>query len=315
MRLDELQDPFIRVLNHLENTLTASHIAAFPVRCWSRADHVTKVREEIAKDHLDFSHAPIRDDKGYIRWIACREDLNEKHGLLVKHARRLEERHVVDANHPLRGTLRLLRDHGILLVRSPESGHPDGISGIINHADIQKTPVRMLLFAQITEIEARLRNRASLELWEENPDCAAFVVLAKKRRGNDPELWLPLINYLNLGRLMCLTRTCLPTFLGEIECCEFLECAKKLTALRNAIAHTDDIGCREFLKCAKKLTALRNAIAHTDDIGCRRGASPLETIAAVNSAFDLVDNILKALMCLDKTDGSALPSRSYQVSS
>jgi len=197
MSITEIQDPFVRVLNHLENTLTASHIAAFPVLCWVLADDVTQVRKKIAKakDGLDFSHVPIRDGNGHVRWIAHREDLNEKHGMLGDHTKTFEEGHIVDASRPLRDTLLLLRDHGVLLVRSPESGQPDGISGIINHADIQKTPVRLLLYAQITEIEARLRNRLSREPWEENPDCAAFVALAKKkRRGKDPELWLPLIN-------------------------------------------------------------------------------------------------------------------------
>lgn len=303
MRMTEFQDPFIRVLNHLENTLTASHIAAFPVLCWSPAYDVAKVREEIAKDCLDFSHVPIRDSNGHIRRIACREDLNEKHGVLEEHALPLEERHIVDASRPLRDTLLLLRHHRVLLVRSPESGYPDGISGIINHADIQKTPVRLLLFAQITEIEVRLRNRATCESWEEDPDCAAFVKLAEeiRRRWKDPEGRLPLINYLNLNRLMCLTRTRLPTFLGEIECCEFLNCAEKLTALRNAIAHTDDIGCCEFLKCAEKLTAIRNDVAHSNDIGCRCGANPLDTIDAVNNAFDLVGNILADVRRLGQT--------------
>jgi len=95
MGLADLQDPFVRVLNHLENTLTASHIAAFPVLCWSPADDVSKVHEEIAKHRLDFSHVPIRDDKRHVRWIARREDLNEKRGPLVDHAMPFNERHVV----------------------------------------------------------------------------------------------------------------------------------------------------------------------------------------------------------------------------
>jgi len=284
MKMAEFQDPFVRVLNHLENTLTASHIAAFPVRCWSPNDDVTKVREEIAKDLLDFSHAPIRDGKGYIRWIACREDLNEKHGLLVKHARPLKERHVVDASHPLRDTLLLLRYHGVLLVRSPESGQPDGISGIINHADIQKTPVRLFLFAQITEIEARLRNRVSRELWEEDPNCDTYKNSAKRKR-KDPEGRLPLINYLNPRELMLLTNALEIPLLQKLSKSKFQKLSEG-----------------EFEKQAKELTDLRNAIAHSNDIGCRRGTNPLDTIDAVNHAFDLVANILDAVIRLGQTD-------------
>ena len=201
MRLPDIQDSFVRVMNHLENTLTASHIAAFPVLCWSPADDVTRVREEIAKDRLDFSHVPIRDGKGHVRWIARRQDLNEKRGPLVDHAMPFEERYVVDASRPLRDTLLLLQDRGVLLVRSPESGQPDSISGIINHADVQKTPVRLLLFTQITEIEARLRNRLNREHWEEDPVCADFVKHANNQR-KDPEGRLPLINHLNLRQLI-----------------------------------------------------------------------------------------------------------------
>ena len=272
MRLDDLHDPFVRVLNHLESTLIASHIAAFPVLCWAPTDDVATVREEIAEDRLDFSHVPIRDGKGRVRWIACREDLNEKHGLLKNHAMPFKKRHVVDASRPLRETLLLLRDHSVLLVRSPESGQTDGISGIINHADIQKTPVRLLLFAQITEIEARLRNRLNREPWERDPVCAEFVRNAQNQR-RDPEGQLPLINYLNLRQLMCLTRTCNIHFFPE---------------------KSKD----EFLECAKRLTALRNDIAHTNDIGCSAGDNPLDTIAAVNRAFDFVDATLAAVVYL-----------------
>lgn len=98
MRVTKFQDPFIRVLNHLENTLTASHIAAFPVLCWSPADNVAEVRGKIAENHLDFSHAPIRDGDGHVKWLAYREDLNEKHGPLKEHARPLKGRRVVHAS-------------------------------------------------------------------------------------------------------------------------------------------------------------------------------------------------------------------------
>jgi hypothetical protein len=276
MRMTEFQDPFVRVLNHLENTLTASHIAAFPVECWSPADKVAKVREEIAKDRLDFSYVPIRDGNGYVRWIARREDLNEKRGTLKDHIKTFEKGHIVDASRPLRDTLLLLRYHGVLLVRSPESGQPDGISGIINHADIQKTPVRLLLFAQITEIEARLRTRVSRESWEEDPNCDTYKNSAKRKR-KDPEGRLPLINYLNLNELMLLTRALNIPLLQELSENKFNEHAKELTNLRNAIAHTNDVGCS------------------------RRATNPLDTIAAVNSAFDLVDDILPAVIRLART--------------
>lgn len=291
----ELQDPFVRVLNHLENTLTASHIAAFPVRCWSPADDVTKVREEIAKDRLDFSHAPIRDSKGYIRWIACRDDLNEKHGLLIKHAISLEEHHVVDASHPLRDTLLLLREHGgFLLVRSPESGYADGISGIINHADIQKTPVRLLLFAQITEIEARLRNQVSRKCWETHPNCKRYKTSAEnKRKKQHQEFWLNLTNYLNPCELMLLAHNIeIPLLwkLSEVE-------SKKLPK-----GEFKELSKDVFGKRAKALKDVRNAIAHSNDIGCGCGANPLDTIDEVNHAFNLVANILDAVIQLCQMD-------------
>jgi hypothetical protein len=311
MRVTKFQDPFVRVLNHLENTLTASHIAAFPVLCWSPADDVVKVREEISQDSLDFSHVPIRDGNGHVRWIAYREDLNEKHGPLKKHARPLEERHVVDASRPLRDILLLLQEHGVLLVRSPESGQPDGISGIINHADIQKTPVRMLLFAQITEIEARLRNQVSCKCrkdhfnWEEKPNCGEYKNSAERKR-HDPEGRLPLINYLNPRELMLLTNALdipLRQKLSEVKTPKLPKCEIK------------ELSEDEFEELAKELKELRNAIAHGNDIGCPCGAKPLDSIDAVNSAFDLVGNILKAVMCLDQTDGSALPRKSCPVRS
>jgi hypothetical protein len=197
--------------------------------------------------------------------------------VLKEHALPLEERHIVDANRPLRDTLLLLRDHGVLLVRSPESGYPDGISGIINHADIQKTPVRLLLFAQITEIETRLRNRVSRTCWEKCPNCETYKNTAKRRmkKWKDPEGRLPLANYLNPRELMLLIKA--------LE----IPLLQKLWGAGSKILPED-----EFEKLAKELKDLRNAIAHSNDIGYRCGTNPLNTIQSVNSAFDLVDNIL-----------------------
>lgn len=58
MTANEFQDSFVRALTHLEKTLTASHIAAFPVWCCSPTDDVAKVRIDVAIDKLDFSYVP-----------------------------------------------------------------------------------------------------------------------------------------------------------------------------------------------------------------------------------------------------------------
>lgn len=274
MKANEFQDPFVRALTHLEKTLTATHIAAFPVWWCLPTEDVVKVRADIAPNRRDFSHVPIRDDTGRIRWIAERENLEGKHGRLVDHAVPVAERNVIDAGRPLRDTVLLLREQGFLLVRSPESGQPDWISGIINHADVQKTPVRLLLFAQLTEIEARLRDRLTRESWEEDVACAPFVKMAKAQC-RDHRARLPLINHLNPKQLMLLGRARgLPLFPYLSE--------------------------EEFKLKSCAIYSLRNDIAHTNDFGEHGNSDPLETIDAVNRSLDLVNSVLSETVGLSQ---------------
>jgi hypothetical protein len=237
-------DPFVRALRDIESTLIASHIAVFPVWGCSSDHDITKLREHIAPGAHDFSHVPVRNGAGVVRGVVHRDKIQGSSGTAGSCMVELQEHHVVPANTQLRETMFLLGKEGFLLVRSPESGYPDGISGIINHADIQKTPVRLLLFARLTELEARLRGRIQGANWDSQPQCDWAVTSAKRKRDR---FWtrdaLPqLANYLNLREVAKVARQLGVGIHPELEEAAFETRAKELLKIRNDICHTNTLG-------------------------------------------------------------------------
>ncbi len=145
---------------------------------------------------------------------------------------------VIDAGASLTEAVKRLEARGFLLVSSLESGREDGISGIINHADLQKAPVRVLLFARLAEIEARLRRiiEHNSGRWERISELAEPVRVASANRARYHGE-LPLLYYLNLAHLGTVARACCKV---DLSFCGTAELAT-LKNLRNQIAHGNEI--------------------------------------------------------------------------
>ena len=79
------EDPFVRTLRELENTLTASHIAFFPVWCCLPSDDVVELRRRISPEGFDFSFVPVRNDAGKITGVVHRDRLVGKNGAVNAH--------------------------------------------------------------------------------------------------------------------------------------------------------------------------------------------------------------------------------------
>jgi len=157
-----------------------------------------------------------------------------------------------------------LTNDAFLLVRSPESGYPDGISGIINHADVDKLPVRLLLFAQITEIESRLREMVLDLPWQTDPIFANTARQASNMRKAHRNEALSLMNYLNFAQL------------GRI-------------AHHYKIFHISMDSEKVFARL-QQLKDIRNAVAHGNEI--QRRPDPLMSVKASREALSIVDEFL-----------------------
>jgi hypothetical protein len=260
-----LEDHFIRTTEVIERELLASHIAAFPVECCDPERDVADLRNWFAKDGRDFSHVPVRDKQGVILGILERDACLGRTGAAARVMNRDLADLLVDARASLWEAVQRLKGRGVLLVRSPEAGWADGVSGIINHADLEKAPVRVLLFARLTEIEARLRNmvQASGADWEGRSVVAEHVEAARVNRTK----WageLPLLYYLNIERLAKVAGLC------------------SATALK-VLRPTDP----------RSLKEIRNTIAHGNEF--EPGHRPKVTVARIQVALELVDRVARGL--------------------
>jgi len=264
-------DSFLRVLADIEDSLTASHIAAFPVWC-CKSDHDSeRLHQEIAPGgQRDYHHVPVRDEDGHIRTVVYRDDLGGKRGPARKNGRLIGVDHKFEASRPLLDAIVRLKNTGFLLVTSLESGQPDGVSGIINHADLQKLPVRLLLFARLSELEATLREIVTGSDWLIRGDCSNERKYAEgeRQRHNKGEEDLPLEQYLNLKGLVAVAQR-LNRFVPQERAIE-----DRLTSLR----------------------AVRNHIAHGLEFGNGDTPSPEETVKAVQDAFAIVEWAIRSVV-------------------
>ena len=263
------EDPFVRTLHDLENTLTASHIAVFPVWCWTPPYDEVELQEKLSPEAGDFSYVPVRDVDGRVRHVVQRGRMEGRGGPVAYTRERLTTGDVIDAGTPLKDTIEALEGRGFLLVRSSKSRAPDGIGGIITRADAQKTPVRLLLFAELIEIETRLRRKLAGTEWNQRSDCKDEQSSAeRKRKGFKPETLTALENYLGISRLLHVTRKVGTNLFPKLSDTEF---ANRVEHIRKA----------------------RNQVCHGLDVRGNHG-SPA-TAASLSEAFCLIEETMKAL--------------------
>lgn len=127
-------------------------------------------------------------------------------------------------------------------MRSAKSRDPDGIGGIITRADVQKTPVRLLLFAQLIEIETRLRKRLEGTKWELRDECKKDRSDAEKQKKHYKGDTLDALeNYLGIGRLLHVTRKVGTNLLPELNDEEFTGRVEHVRKARNQVCHGLDV--------------------------------------------------------------------------
>ena len=162
----------------LEDTLRARDIAVFPVICRPAAADQRIVLEEMERD--DFSHVPVRADDGRVTHVHHRMELRAS-GAMACPRSFDSDRQSIDADGSLAGAIRLLADESFVLVRSKEAGTKDGIAGIINHADLLKAPVRVLVYTRSMRLEAATLQAVESREWERNPALRDEEHAARRR--------------------------------------------------------------------------------------------------------------------------------------
>lgn len=206
-------------LEQLVQNLRAADIAAFPVFS-STEDQLTTARATM--EQRDFSHVPVRNSRGTVVSILVRGAPDP-----IPFRR---PTHEIRSGDPLAVAIARLPEAGFLLVTSDESGYEDGISGIINHADVVSPPVRLLLYCGTMQLERRVLKDITGTPWGEDGDLrkiwerAHAEHLKGGERRSCPEAYLHFSEIMAIGQHRTVLR------ISDLD-------RKRLCTARNFAAH------------------------------------------------------------------------------
>lgn len=241
-----------------------------PLRCCHVGDPASGVSEELAR--LDFDVVGVREpDSGRaIGWLH-REDVGED----VSHdrVRPIEPQQVVSDSTPLIDLIPILSDQPWVFV---VAGH--GVTGIVTRADLQKPPVRALLFGLLSLLEMHL----TFWVAQRYPDDTWVTGLSVSRVEKATDLWE--------------RRRARNEEIGLLDCLQF--CDK-----RDLIVTADEL--REGLGLGAKRNArsvlaraeqLRDRVAHSQ-LDLVSGSSWTElarTVTTIEALLDCSDKLVEA---------------------
>jgi hypothetical protein len=131
----------------LDSSITAKHIGTFPVNtCHASEDAQTA--QSFMKER-DFDVLPLEDEEGTITGYVERSSLGS--GRCADYERSFFPSEVVADSTPLETLFKILWDSPQVFVLENNV-----IAGIITRADLQKAPVRILLFGLVTLLEIQI---------------------------------------------------------------------------------------------------------------------------------------------------------------
>jgi hypothetical protein len=113
-----------------------------------------------------WDQTPVYDSDGIIRWYVEREDLRAgTMSTLESYLKQLKTEHIISAETPVVDTFREISVHRFLYVLEGNR-----IVGLVTYSDLDRRPVRTLLFTLLNELEGKLielmnRENSSSEYW------------------------------------------------------------------------------------------------------------------------------------------------------
>lgn len=255
-----------RDLREMFRNVTVSHIAEELVSC--EADEESAVVRDRMKE-LDFDVMGIKE-KDVVNGYVEQEEL--KTGSARQYEQTFRPSELIAESMPLIEVLPILRYTLRMFVL-----HGNRVSGIVTRGDLQKAPVRLLLFGLITLLEMNLLNLIRIYYPEDSwkhlvkPDRRreAKKLWARRKRRNES---LELADCLNLGEKA-------DVILGNQDIFEHLKVDSKESArsffedtrnLRNRLAHAQDIvtgsSWQNVIDWVKRIEEI---LVHCEELGSR----------------------------------------------
>ena len=200
-------------------------------------------------------------EEGFITGYIQYADLED--GVVGDHRKDFDSSKVLNESDPMLDTLEALKDSRWVFIKF--LGNP---SGIVTRGDLQKAPMRMWLFGLISLFEMQLRRR----IREQYPKGEWFEYLPEgrqdkarklfaERKDSKEEIDLVECIYLTDKATVFYKSECLKEILGIQSRKEWESYMKKLSDLRNKLAHANPIESTEWPSIAEKARKVEEYLA------------------------------------------------------
>ena len=263
----------VAVFSSFERAASVSLIATFEpeLKCCSMTDRLADVVSR--PDLVEFDFLPVRRGREIVGLLNRAEQASDADPQ-ASHAHRT----MSDAMHPLDESILMSSESSLLAFVASADAHPcrliiseTRINGIVTVADIQKLPVRPVLFLLVTHLEMLMAEA----LRAASPVSEGWLANLKPlRRDALEKKWLALQDRdMALDRLVAaefcdkkeaLIGSGIPLPFGRGKSARQIE---KIEELRNGLAHAGEYaGTREAAaRCAKTVRLTQSWVAHLSD--------------------------------------------------
>lgn len=225
--------------NLFETGITANSIQE-PLKYCFYGEEVSHVRTELERLHFDIAGIRKTKDDSILEYV-CTKDL--KTGKCEKVANNIKSEDIISESTPLIELLNGLRDKTYFFILNGRK-----ISGIITRADLQKPPVRILIFGMISLFEMHLtflvRNNFPDESWKK--------VLKEKRIKNTEDI---LKKRQERNEVIDLT-----------DCLQFADKRDLVLASERMRKHLGLDTIKWARQILRKIEKVRDKLAHSQDI-------------------------------------------------
>jgi predicted transcriptional regulator len=262
-----LSEDVTKILRALENGMPVTLIATADLKTCEVDDRIEEVLQD--QELQDFDYIPVRDTKGSITGVLVHKEVLQDQGYVKEAMRQIHPSFLISADESL---LSFVAECDITPFCLVVKGRK--ISGIVTLSDLQKLPVRPVLFMLITSVELLLaewlrQNYQNEQDW--------LCKISKSRRSDIEEKW----NQLQQSN-MAIDRISTTNF------CDKRDAALKLGAF------PDSKKFKEWERQLKDIEDLRNAVFHAGDYALtpEKAKKVAQTVQAASEIINLLEKSL-----------------------
>jgi hypothetical protein len=232
-------DAKFKDLRSLFDRFTTVRTIAEELQCQSEAEDALNASEEM--NNRDFDYMGVKNSKGVVYGYLRRSDLDK--GTCKEYATLFGPSDLVAESMPLMDLLTILIDTDRVFVLDRNR-----VSGVVTRADLQKDPVRLLLFGLVTILELYMLNLIKMHYLNDSWQNILKPARLKKAeqefqrlKRDNQELGLEECLQFCDKRVLCVANENIRKVLGIRSKSEGKSVLEDIERIRNNLAHAQDL--------------------------------------------------------------------------